>query len=95
MSKKKTYQSSFKVQVVMESFQRDTTIESVRMKYQVPTTVINTWRSLFKKHAHEVFESNSRPKKQEPGTSPDELKRIIGELTIENALLKKASSVWA
>lgn len=48
----------FRVQVVIESFQRDTTIESIRLKYQVPTTVINKLRSILKNRAHKVFEPN-------------------------------------
>ncbi len=92
--KKRTYQSDFKVRVVLESFQRDTTIEKVRRKYQVSTSIINKWRATFRRNAHMVFENSGRTKQSSPGQSPDELKRIIGELTVENALLKKALSVW-
>ena len=92
--KRKTYQSDFKVQVVLESFQRDTTIEQVRRRYQVSSAVVNKWRAIFKKNAHLVFEGNQKTKKISPGESPEELKKIIGEITVENALLKKALSVW-
>ncbi len=94
MSKRKKYQSDFKVQVVLESMQRDTTIEDVRRRYQVSTSVVNKWRAIFKRNAHLAFESGGQ-KKPEPGESPEELKVIIGELAVENALLKKALSVWA
>lgn len=92
--KRKKYQSDFKVRVVLESFQRDTTIETIRRRYQVSSSVINKWRTMFKKNAHLVFEDNKTTKKISPNESLEELKRIIGELTIENALLKKALSVW-
>lgn len=92
--KRKTYQSDFKVQVVLESLQRDTTIEQIRRRYQVSASVINKWRSIFKRNAHMVFEGNQSKEQIPPGESPQELKQIIGELTIENALLKKALSVW-
>lgn len=92
--KRKTYQSDFKVRVVLESFQRDTTIEKVRRRYQLSTSAINKWRAIFRKNAHLVFEVARPTKKVPQGQSPEELKRIIGELTVENALLKKALSVW-
>ena len=94
MAKRKTYQSDFKVKVVLDSFQRDTTIEQVRAKYQLHSSVINKWRSIFKQNAHLAFESQKKASKPRPDESPDELKRIVGELAVENALLKKALSVW-
>jgi transposase-like protein len=94
MSKRKTYQSDFKVRVVLESFQRDTTIEQVRKRYDIHTSVINRWRSIFKKNAHLAFEKKKKTKKVKPSQSPEELKRIIGELTVQNELLKKALNNW-
>jgi len=92
--KRKTYQSDFKVQVVLESFQRDTTIEKIRRRYQISTSIINRWRATFKRNAHLVFEVSQKTKKISPSESPEELKGIIGDLTVENTLLKKALSVW-
>ena len=94
MAKRKTYASEFKVKVVLESIQRDTTIEQVRQKYQIPTTNINKWRMLFKKNAHKAFDVERKLKKGKPEESATYLKSIIGDLTVENALLKKALSVW-
>ena len=92
--KRKTYQSDFKVRVVLESLQRDITIEQIRRRYQVSASVVNKWRAVFKKNAHLIFENNQVKKKPSPRESLEELKQIIGEITIENALLKKALSVW-
>lgn len=92
--KRKTYKSDFKVRVVLESFQRDTTIEQIKRRFQVSTSVINRWRAKFKKNAHLVFENNNKQKQVKPDQSPEELKKIIAEITVENALLKKALSVW-
>jgi transposase-like protein len=85
----------FKLQVVLESIQRDTTIEAVSRKYGIVTSVINRWRGEFKARAAEVFTDQRSPKGKakangyKPGESPDELKRIIGELTVQNEILKK------
>lgn len=92
--KRKTYQSDFKVRVVLESLQRNITIEQIRRRYQISASMVNKWRAMFKKNAYLAFESNQPTKVVQPGESLEELKKIIGELTVENLLLKKALSVW-
>lgn len=96
---RKQYTSEFKLKVVLESLQRDTTIETVRKKFDVHNTQINSWWSVFWKKAGKVattiFDSPSKVKGRgqgevNPGKSPEELTRLIGQLTIENEILKKA-----
>jgi len=84
-----------KMQVVLESFQRDTTLEAVSRKYSIVSSVIIRWRKEFKEKAPVVFADKRNPKGKamangfKPGESPDDLKRIIGELTVQNEILKK------
>ena len=84
-----------KLQVVLESLQRDTTLETVSRKYKIVTSVIIRWRKEFKEKAAIVFSDKRNPKGKalangfKPGESPDELKRIIGDLTVQNEILKK------
>src|SRR3989338_7008629 len=93
--KRRQFTSEFKLQVVLESIQRDTTIEAVSRKYGIVSSVINRWRREFKSRAVDVFADKRDPKGKakaygyQPGQSPDELKRIIGELTVQNEILKK------
>ena len=99
----KTYTPDQKLRIVLESFQRDTTIEAVRIKYGVASSALHRWRDIFKKAqvtvAESAFGDNRNPKSKairsgyEPGQSPDELKRIIGELTIQNEILKKVQGL--
>jgi len=85
----------FKLKVVLESMQRDTTIEAVRSKYNLSWTVLNRWRKEFQANAPEVFADKRNPSAKAkaqgypPGQSPDELKRLIGDLTIQVEVLKK------
>lgn len=72
---------------MLESLQRDTTIETVRRKYGLSNSVIQRWRSEFFKLAEAVFADNRSPKQRalasgyEPGQSPDELKKGLAQLT--------------
>lgn len=88
-----------KLQVVLESLQRDTTMEAVSRKYSIVSSVIIRWRKEFKEKAAVVFSDKRNPKGKAQangykiGESPDELKRIIGELAVQNEILKKAQGL--
>lgn len=89
-----------KLQVVLESLQRDTTLEAVSKKYSIVSSVIIRWRKEFKARAAVVFADKRNPKGKakangyKEGESPDELKRIIGELTVRNEILKKVQGLF-
>ncbi|SRR5258708_1530790 len=94
--KRKQYSPEFKFKVVMESMQRDTTIEEVCRKFEVSSSMISRWRQAFQQRGPEIFvdqrDLKNRAKAQgyEPGEAPDDLKKIIGDLTVQNELLKKS-----
>ena len=100
---RKSYTPEQKLKIVMESFQRDTTIEAVRIKYGVASSALHRWRDDFKKVQASVAESafgdKRNPKSKairsgyEPGQSPDELKKIIGEQTVQIEILKKVQGL--
>ena len=92
---RKQYTSEFKLKVVLESLQRDTTLEEVRTKFGVTNSMIHRWRQEFQAKAADIFVDKRNPKQKAqaqgyaPGESPDDLKRLIGELTVQNEILKK------
>src|SRR6266852_6254816 len=98
-SKRKSYTSEYKLKVVLESMQRDTTQEEVCQKFGVSSSMLHRWRKEFQANATSVFpdkrdpEQKARSQGYEPGQSPDDLKKIIGELTVQNEILKKASGL--
>jgi len=91
-NKRKQYTSEFKFKAVLESFQRDTTIEAVCRKFAVPSSVMSRWRQEFQQNGPAAFEGKRREQEghNDPAESPEELKKIIGELTVQNELLKKS-----
>jgi hypothetical protein len=58
--------------------------------------MVSRWRQAFQQKGPEIFrdqcDAASRSKAQgyEPGESPDDLKKLIGELTVQNEILKKS-----
>ena len=88
---KRIHTPEFKMQVVLESFQRNTTIEEICRRYDLAQSVVHKWRKTFRDKGASIFiGANERKRKWPTGQSPDELKRIIGSVTIENEILKKA-----
>ena len=51
VGKKVTYSPEFKVKVVVESLQRDTTLEEVKRKFGISAQTLHTWRDEFKRYA--------------------------------------------
>ena len=86
----------FKFKVVLESLQRDTTREEVYRKYTVSSSMVSRWRQAFQQKGPELFADQRDPKSRrkalgyDPGETPDDLKKLIGELTVQNDILKKS-----
>jgi transposase len=100
-NQRKQYPPEFKLKVVLESLQRETTLEEVRTKFGVSTSMIHRWRQEFQAKAAEVFVDKRNPKRKAqaqgyaPAESPDDLKKLIGELLVQNEILKKAQGLLA
>jgi transposase len=98
-TKRKSYTAEFKLKVVLESMQRDTTQEEVWKKFGISSSMLHRWRKEFQTNAASAFPDKRDPRQKvqsqgyEPGESPDDLKKILGELTVQNEILKKASGL--
>lgn len=96
---RRCYSPEQKLAIVLESYQRDTTIEAVKRKYGIRGSQLSGWRKEFKERAPQIFTDKRNKKKlaagrgYAPGQSPDELKKIIGELTVQNEILKKVQGL--
>lgn len=102
-NQRKSYTPEQKLKIVLESFSTDTTIEAVRIKYGVASSALHRWRDEFKANqsvvAASAFGDKRNPKTKairsgfEPGQSPDDLKKIIGEQTVQIEILKKVQGL--
>ena len=96
---KRFFSPQQKLEIVLESYQRDTTIEAVCRKFGLVRSVIHRWREEFRNHAADAFLDKRSSKNKtllsgyEPGESPDDLKKIIGNLTVQLEILKKAQGL--
>ena len=85
--KRRRFTREFKLQVVRELEAGKPPAQAAR-EYQVHPTVLVRWRKEHLRYAEQAFMGNGRLYKDEARIA--ELERMIGQLTMENALLKKA-----
>jgi transposase len=85
--KRRRFTREFKLQVGRE-VEAGTTPAQAAREYQVHPTLIVRWRKEHLQYAEQAFTGNGRLFKDEARIA--ELERLLGQLTMENALLKKA-----
>ncbi len=85
--KRRRFTRDFKLQVVRE-VESGKSVAQVAREYQLHPTMINRWRREHERYADQAFSGNGKSLKSE--TRVAELERMVGQLTMENALLKKA-----
>lgn len=88
------YTSSQKLDVVMDILKGDKTIDQICTVHTVSKVSAKKWKKFFLTNASAVFEIKNPKKEIKEEDSPDYLKSIIGNLTVENEVLKKALRVW-
>lgn len=91
---RKNYDNEFKTKVVLESLQKTVTQERILVKYGISSSMLNRWRAKFLANAHTAFDQPKAKQKVDEKESPEYLKKIIGDITVENEILKKTLSVW-
>jgi transposase len=65
-TKRKSYTPEYKLKVVLESMQRDTTQEEVCKKFGVSSSMLHRWRKEFQANAASAFSDKRDPKRDAP-----------------------------
>ena len=84
--KRRKFTREVKLQVVREVEAGKPVAQAAR-EYEVHPTQITKWRQLQRQYAERAFAGNGHVYKEEARIA--ELERMVGQLTMENALLKK------
>jgi transposase len=87
--KRRQFTKEFKLQVIREVEAGKTVAQAAREHLLHPNTIIK-WRKLHHQYAEHAFSGNGQTYKDEARIA--ELERMVGQLTMENSLLKKALS---
>ena len=87
--KRRQFTKEFKLQVIREVEAGKSLAQAAREHQLHPNTILK-WRKLHEQYAERAFSGNGQTYKDEARIA--ELERMVGQLTMENALLKKALS---
>jgi transposase-like protein len=87
--KRRKFTSEFRAQVVLEVISGKLSVAQAASKYKIKDSAIYEWRKAALERLPLLFEM--KPPEQEGQEHIGELERMIGQLTVENDALKKAS----
>jgi len=85
--KRRLFTREFKLQVLRE-IQSGKSVAQASREHQLHPTLISKWQKQHSQYAEQAFSGNGNTYKDEARVA--DLERMIGQLTMENALLKKA-----
>ena len=94
MSKKRRkFTAQFKFETVMEGLRVEKSIAQLCRERNITESLYYKWRDHFLEQAPQVFEGKGQTDAEERARQIGELEQIIGQLTVENTILKKAKSL--
>ncbi len=91
MSKRRTFTPEFKAQVVLEELVGIKDKAEICREYQLRPQVLFRWREEFLERAPEIFATT--PSRGDEQRQIAELERMVGRLTMELEVVKKASNI--
>lgn len=90
--KYRTFTPDFKLDTVMEGFRGEKSIAQICRERKIKDTQYYKWRDTFLQQAANIFDAQNGNKHTNLEDRIAELERMIGQLTMENEILKKAKS---
>ena len=93
MSKRRTFTPEFKAQIVLEELTGIKDKADICREYQLRPQVFSRWREEFLERAPEIFAT--QPSRGDEQERIAELERMLGRLTMEVEVAKKASNILA
>jgi transposase-like protein len=90
--KYRTFTPDFKLDTVMEGFRGEKSIAQICRERKIKDTQYYKWRDTFLEQAANIFDAQNGNKNNHLEDRIAELERMLGQLTMENEILKKAKS---
>jgi transposase len=90
MVRRRTFSAEFKTKVVLELIGGKKSLSEASREYEIKDTVLSRWKQEFLERAGEIFEQPKDIQDKEARIS--ELERMVGRLSMQVELSKKAQS---
>ena len=91
MSKRRKFTPQFKSQVILQLLSGERSMAELCREHQLTAQMIGTWKQQFLAAATQAFESDATSNAEQERLA--ELERMVGKLTMELEIAKKASSL--
>lgn len=91
MIKRRNFTPKFKAQVVLEVLSEAKSTAEACREYEIQAQVLNRWKTQFLEQAHTIFEPGAEQSTEQARLT--ELERMVGRLTMELEVAKKASGI--
>lgn len=91
MNKRRKFSPQFKSQVVLQLLSGERSIAELCREHQLTAQMIGNWKQQFLAGATQAFESDATNSAEQERIA--ELERMVGKLTMELEIAKKASSI--
>ena len=89
MKTRRTFSAEFKAKAVLSVLMGEKTASEICREHQIKDMVLSRWKQQLLEHAPELFERGQPTDQAE--TRIAELEQVIGRLTVELEIAKKAS----
>ena len=93
MKKRRKFTAPFKAQVVLEVLTGIKSAAQICQEYEIKDSVLSHWKQEFREHAAQVFDRGKAHDSCEARIA--ELERLVGRLTLDLEIAKKASLLCA
>ncbi len=90
--KRRKFSKDFKLDTVMEGIRGEKSIAQICRERDITDSLYYKWRDIFIENEEEIFEDRRENQKEENEDRIAELENMVGRLTMENDILKKAKS---
>jgi len=91
MRTRRTFSPEFKAKVVLECISGGKSISEACREYQLSPILVSKWRTEFIENSAIIFDRERKGGEDQQRIA--DLERMVGRLTLENDMLKKASSI--
>ena len=90
--KRKEHTAEFKAQIVLQLIAEKISMAQTCKQYSLKDSMVSRWKTEFLQRAPQIFE-NPQQRSSEEQQKIAELERMVGKLTMELGILKKASQL--
>ena len=95
--KRRSFSPEFKFESVLEALQREKSAAQICRERDINENLLSRWKQEFLEQGVSLFARGERAAaaQSESEAKIAELERMVGKLTMQIEILKKASSLWA